>query len=59
MPSIAMVKGMPAARNGSQSAAVAGKVIVSIVGPRKQVDAARLGKVAPVTIVPKAQLFGY
>jgi predicted Zn-dependent peptidase len=40
-------------------AAVAGKLIVSIVGPRKHVDAARLGKLAPVTIVSKAQLFGY
>jgi predicted Zn-dependent peptidase len=40
-------------------AAVAQPSILSITGDRKKLDAAALGKLAPVTFVPVAKLFGY
>lgn len=39
--------------------AVARKVIVSISGPKKSIDEAKLKKLAPVTWVTKEQVFGY
>ena len=40
-------------------AAFARPVIVSVTGDRKKLDEAKLGKLAPVTWVPIAKLFGY
>lgn len=40
-------------------AALAGPVIVSVTGDHGKLDDARLGKLAPVTVVPVAKLFGY
>jgi predicted Zn-dependent peptidase len=38
---------------------VAGKPIVSVVGPRKLMDEGKLAKIAPVTWIPAARAFGY
>ncbi|HSR96573.1 MAG TPA: insulinase family protein [Kofleriaceae bacterium] len=40
-------------------AALSGPVIVSITGDHGKLDDARIGKLAPVTLVPVAKLFGY
>ena len=40
-------------------ATLARPVIVSIVGDHSKLDDARIGKLAPVTVVPTAKLFGY
>lgn len=40
-------------------AALGGPVILSVVGDRKKLDEAKLGKVAPLTFVPAEQLFSY
>jgi predicted Zn-dependent peptidase len=40
-------------------AALAGPVIISITGDHGKLDDARVGKLAPVTLVPVAKLFGY
>lgn len=39
--------------------AVAKKMIVSIAGPKKSLDEAKLSKLAPITWVTKEQVFGY
>jgi predicted Zn-dependent peptidase len=39
--------------------AIAKKVIVSISGPKKSIDEAKLTKLAPVTWITKEQVFGY
>ncbi len=39
--------------------ALGGKVILSVTGDRKKLDEAKLTKVAPLTFVPIAKLFGY
>ncbi len=39
--------------------ALGGKLILSVVGDRKKLDEAKLAKVAPLTFVPVAKLFGY
>jgi hypothetical protein len=38
---------------------LAGPVILSVTGDHGKLDDARLGKLAPVTLVPVAKLFGY
>jgi predicted Zn-dependent peptidase len=40
-------------------AALDGKMIVSVTGNRKNLDDGKLGKLAPVTVVPVEKLFGY
>ncbi len=40
-------------------AALAQPVILSVTGDRKKLDEKRLKKIAPVTVVPVAKLFGY
>jgi predicted Zn-dependent peptidase len=42
-----------------KTAALAGPVIVSIVGDHQKIDDAQLEKLAPITLVPVTKLFGY
>jgi len=42
-----------------KTAVLAGPAILSIVGDHGKLDDARLGKLAPVTVVPVSRLFGY
>jgi hypothetical protein len=38
---------------------LAGPLVVSIAGDHSKLDDARLGKLAPVTLLPATKLFGY